>query len=100
MFVDWQGALRGSSARSADPRHRDFGSPASRLQRRVSARTPRFPRRTHGRTSPGVAGPADSLYCITMTVPFYGHVRQYHNIKSEIDSNMQEVLESGQYVMG
>jgi dTDP-4-amino-4,6-dideoxygalactose transaminase len=35
-----------------------------------------------------------------MNVPFYGHVRQYHNMKSEIDSNMQEVLESGQYVMG
>src|SRR5688500_14566685 len=35
-----------------------------------------------------------------MNVPFYGHVKQYHNIKSEIDSNIQEVLESGQYVMG
>lgn len=35
-----------------------------------------------------------------MKVPFYGHVLQYHNIKSEIDANLQEVLESGQYVMG
>lgn len=35
-----------------------------------------------------------------MKVEFYGHVRQYHNIKSEIDQNMQTVLESGQYVMG
>ncbi len=35
-----------------------------------------------------------------MKVGFYGHVRQYHNIKSEIDGNMQEVLESGAYVMG
>ncbi|MCE5308910.1 MAG: DegT/DnrJ/EryC1/StrS family aminotransferase [Acidobacteriales bacterium] len=35
-----------------------------------------------------------------MTVSFYGHVRQYHNIKAEIDANMAEVLESGQYVMG
>src|SRR6266851_2002463 len=35
-----------------------------------------------------------------MTVPFYGHVRQYHSIKAEIDKNLQEVLESGQYVMG
>ena len=35
-----------------------------------------------------------------MQVSFYGHVRQYHNIKAEIDANMQEVLESGQYVMG
>jgi dTDP-4-amino-4,6-dideoxygalactose transaminase len=35
-----------------------------------------------------------------MTVPFYGHVKQYHNIKSEIDANIHEVLESGQYVMG
>ncbi len=35
-----------------------------------------------------------------MKVPFYGHVQQYHNIKSEIDANLQEVLESGQYVMG
>lgn len=35
-----------------------------------------------------------------LSVPFYGHVRQYHNIKAEIDAKMQEVLESGQYVMG
>ena len=35
-----------------------------------------------------------------MIVPFYGHVRQYHNIKAEIDANMSQVLESGQYVMG
>jgi dTDP-4-amino-4,6-dideoxygalactose transaminase len=35
-----------------------------------------------------------------MNVPFYGHQRQYHSIKQEIDANMQEVLESGQYVMG
>ncbi len=35
-----------------------------------------------------------------MKVEFYGHVRQYHNIKSEIDANIQTVLESGQYVMG
>ena len=35
-----------------------------------------------------------------MQVPFYGHVKQYHNIKAEIDSNIHEVLESGQYVMG
>ena len=35
-----------------------------------------------------------------LTVPFYGHVRQYHNIREEIDANIQEVLESGQYVMG
>ncbi|MBI5280239.1 MAG: DegT/DnrJ/EryC1/StrS family aminotransferase [Candidatus Solibacter usitatus] len=35
-----------------------------------------------------------------MQVPFYGHVKQYHSIKSEIDANIKEVLESGQYVMG
>jgi dTDP-4-amino-4,6-dideoxygalactose transaminase len=35
-----------------------------------------------------------------MKVEFYGHVRQYHNIKSEIDQNIQTVIESGQYVMG
>ncbi len=35
-----------------------------------------------------------------MQVGFYGHVRQYHNIKSEIDANISEVLESGSYVMG
>ncbi len=35
-----------------------------------------------------------------MKVAFYGHVRQYHSIKAEIDSNIHEVLESGQYVMG
>lgn len=35
-----------------------------------------------------------------LSVPFYGHVRQYHNIKAEIDANIKEVLESGQYVLG
>src|SRR6266853_3212968 len=40
------------------------------------------------------------LACRAMKVEFYGHVRQYHNIKSEIDQNIQTVLESGQYVMG
>lgn len=35
-----------------------------------------------------------------MKVEFYGHVRQYHNLKHEIDQNLQTVLESGQYVMG
>src|SRR5437879_13713518 len=42
---------------------------------------------------PGLVSPA-------MKVEFYGHIRQYHNIKSEIDANIKEVLESGQYVMG
>ncbi len=35
-----------------------------------------------------------------MNAPFYGHVRQYLNIKAEIDANIQEVLMSGSYVMG
>jgi dTDP-4-amino-4,6-dideoxygalactose transaminase len=35
-----------------------------------------------------------------MKVPFYGHVRQYQNIKSEIDAKMQAVLGSGQFVQG
>ncbi len=35
-----------------------------------------------------------------MKVGFYGHVRQYHNLKAEIDAAILEVLESGQYVMG
>jgi dTDP-4-amino-4,6-dideoxygalactose transaminase len=35
-----------------------------------------------------------------MKVPFYGHVRQYHNLQGQIDANLREVLESGQYVMG
>jgi dTDP-4-amino-4,6-dideoxygalactose transaminase len=35
-----------------------------------------------------------------MQVGFYGHVRQYHNLKNEIDAAIHEVLESGSYVMG
>jgi len=35
-----------------------------------------------------------------MKVEFYGHVRQYNNIKKEIDDVMQQVLLSGQYVNG
>ena len=35
-----------------------------------------------------------------MNVSFYGHVRQYHSIQSEIDSAIKTVLESGEYVQG
>lgn len=35
-----------------------------------------------------------------MKVPFYGHVRQYEKIKSEIDGNMNEVIQSGNFVQG
>ncbi len=35
-----------------------------------------------------------------MKVGFYGHVRQYHNLKEEIDAAILEVLESGKYVTG
>ncbi len=35
-----------------------------------------------------------------MSVPFYGHVRQYNAIKSEIDAEISAVLNSGNYVQG
>lgn len=35
-----------------------------------------------------------------MKVGFYGHVRQYGNIRDEIDAKVQEVLQSGKYVQG
>jgi dTDP-4-amino-4,6-dideoxygalactose transaminase len=35
-----------------------------------------------------------------MKVEFYGHVRQYTNIKAEIDANISQVLMSGKYVLG
>jgi dTDP-4-amino-4,6-dideoxygalactose transaminase len=35
-----------------------------------------------------------------MNVGFYGHVRQYHDLKAELDAVILEVLESGSYVMG
>src|SRR2546425_12273131 len=36
----------------------------------------------------------------TMKAPFYGHVRQYHSIKKELDDAILKVLESNQYVQG
>jgi dTDP-4-amino-4,6-dideoxygalactose transaminase len=33
-------------------------------------------------------------------VEFYGHLRQYRSIQAEIDTNLNQVLLSGQYVMG
>lgn len=33
-------------------------------------------------------------------IPFYGHVRQYHNLKADIDKAIVDVLESGTYTMG
>ena len=35
-----------------------------------------------------------------LKIGFYGHVRQYHSLKAEIDQAIHEVLESGSYVMG
>jgi len=35
-----------------------------------------------------------------MQVGFYGHVRQYMNIKDEIDAQIEEVLMSGKFVLG
>jgi dTDP-4-amino-4,6-dideoxygalactose transaminase len=35
-----------------------------------------------------------------LKVGFYGHVRQYHDLKDEIDRAIHEVLESGSYVLG
>ena len=35
-----------------------------------------------------------------MKVGFYGHVRQYHDLKEEIDAAILEVIESGNYIMG
>jgi len=36
----------------------------------------------------------------TSKIGFYGHVRQYHNLKTEIDKAFFEVMESGTYVLG
>src|SRR6266852_6477962 len=33
-------------------------------------------------------------------IEFYGHVKQYQNLKTEIDQMILEVLESGTYVLG
>lgn len=33
-------------------------------------------------------------------VPFYGHVRQYHNLKADLDAAISGVLESGVYTLG
>ena len=35
-----------------------------------------------------------------MKVGFYGHVRQYHDLKADLDAAIQGVLESGEYVLG
>src|SRR5260370_24558035 len=34
------------------------------------------------------------------SIGFYGHVKQYHNLKAEIDQAILDVLESGSYVLG
>ena len=35
-----------------------------------------------------------------MTVPFYGHVKQYQNLKAELDKAWVDVMMSGGYVTG
>jgi dTDP-4-amino-4,6-dideoxygalactose transaminase len=42
----------------------------------------------------------DTVVSSRVKVEFYGHVRQYYNLKKEIDANIKEVIESGQYVLG
>jgi dTDP-4-amino-4,6-dideoxygalactose transaminase len=37
---------------------------------------------------------------VSAKIGFYGHVKQYHNLKAEIDRAILEVLESGSYVLG
>jgi len=37
---------------------------------------------------------------VKMEVSFYGHVRQYLNLKAELDKAYEDVMMSGQYVMG
>ena len=37
---------------------------------------------------------------VAVKVPFYGHVRQYHSVKKEIDEAILRVLDSNQYVTG
>ncbi len=37
---------------------------------------------------------------VDVKVGFYGHVRQYHNLRAEIDQAINRVLESGTYVLG
>jgi len=34
------------------------------------------------------------------SIGFYGYVKQYHNLKAEIDQAILDVLESGSYVLG
>src|SRR5438046_1684224 len=34
------------------------------------------------------------------SIGFYGHVKQYHNLKAEIDQAILDVLDSGSYVLG
>lgn len=41
-----------------------------------------------------------STQATTMQVSFYGHVRQYHALKNELDAAIHRVLESGEYVLG
>ncbi len=37
---------------------------------------------------------------LTNKIEFYGHVKQYHGLKQEIDEAIHSVLESGAYVLG
>jgi hypothetical protein len=34
------------------------------------------------------------------SIGFYGHVKQYRNLKTEIDQAILDMLESGSYVLG
>jgi dTDP-4-amino-4,6-dideoxygalactose transaminase len=43
---------------------------------------------------------ASSPAAAKMTVPFYGHARQYRSIKTEIDDAFHAVIDSEAYVMG
>ena len=70
------------------------------LSKRFNAARPRPKGRGVGAVSVHPGNEESAMLETKLSLPFYGHVRQYHNIKAEMDAKIQEDLGSGQSVMG
>jgi dTDP-4-amino-4,6-dideoxygalactose transaminase len=55
---------------------------------------------TAGPTAVRSVGIQEVVQMPESNISFYGHVKQYHNLKAEIDQAILDVLESGSYVLG
>jgi len=95
-----RGAARSRSTDLTAVLREPGGNSQVSLSKRFNAARPRPKGRGAGAVSVHPGNEESAMLETKLSLPFYGHVRQYHNIKGEMDAKIQEDLGSGQSVMG